>query len=62
MFVTRIKVAAKNQIYALGQSKMEYNTKRTEEDIANKNTILSLVIGGYNQINRHEGVTSICDS
>lgn len=48
MFVTRIKVAATNQIYIIGQSKMNYIAKRTEEAIANKNSILSLMIGSYN--------------
>lgn len=41
---------------------MDYNAKKTEEAIANKNTILSLMIGSYNQINRHESVTSLSDS
>jgi hypothetical protein len=52
MFLTRIKVAGRDQIYILGQSKLDYNTKRAEEAIANKNTILSYMIGSYQKINR----------
>lgn len=65
MFLTRIRVendVKHRQICVVAQNKMDYSSKRAEEDIANKNTILSYMVGYYNQINRWEGKSSFCDN
>jgi len=65
MFLTKIRVENESngrQICVIAQNRMDYNTKRVEQDIANKNTILSYMLTYYNQINRWEGQCSYCDS
>lgn len=55
LFLTKIKTGPMSGLSSIGiiaQNKLDYQTQSPEIAMANKNTILSYVVGSYHRVNR----------